>query len=294
MLFLITLYIITQSPAPESIQQPKPPKEHTIGEELITGEAEIKIADQKPYISPQVDLFTPIKEIVTLGSYILDPALFHSIDSLTIPQQFIHSSFLRIPVERSFIYGDILIFLPSFEKRVASWELVIANSLGETVRRLGQKGQPPAVITWDGKNDKGEPIATGDIYSFTFNAYDAQGNQTRISCEPQQINAIIWKQAGEWIVSVAADHLFLAGGAQLIEQATIRLDEIGNVIKERFGKEVVVYVYTEQERLSWERCRVIENELTRRLALPKEALKVVPRFIPGLKPKHSKIEIHIQ
>ncbi len=291
MSLLIILYIFSQSP--DSIPKTKPPNQHTIGEELITGEAEMKITDQKIFIAPEINPIAPIKEMLSVSSYILDPGFFHSIDSLSVPQQFTHSSFLRIPVERSFVYGDILIFLPSFESRVANWELVIANSLGETVRRLGQKGHPPALITWDGKNDKGEPIPTGDIYSFTFNAYDAQGNMTRISCEPQLINAIIWQQGDGWVASIAADHIYSTGEAQLNEQALGRLDEIANVIKERFKKEVIVYVYSEEEALSLERCRVIEKELRQRLILPKDALRVVPKFIPGLKPKHSKIEIHI-
>jgi hypothetical protein len=54
-----------------------------------------------------------------------------------------------------------------------------------------------------------------------------------------------------------------------------------------------VYVYTEQERLSTERCRVMQAELSRRMVLPSEALKVAPRFVPGLQPKLSKVEIHI-
>ncbi len=287
----LVLLIFTQ-PA-DSIKPSPPAGEHLLGEEVITAETEIKISDPKISFPPRVDPWTPIKDLMAPGNYVFDEALFKSIDSMTIPNRFMRSSFLRVPVEKSFIYGDILVFLPSFEKRVATWELVIANSLGETVRRVKQKGQPPAVITWDGRTDSGEPIATGDVYSFTFNAYDAQGNQTRIICEPQRVDAIVWQQGQEWIVSVAADRLFAANGAQLVEQAGSHLDEIANVVKERFKKEVVVYVYSEREQLATERCRVIGNELGRRMVLPKEALKVAPRFIPGLQPKHSKIEIHI-
>ncbi len=290
---LIAFYLLSQSSGANK-EVTKPQEQYKIGEEVITGEAEMKITDQKPYLLPQIDAWSPVKEMVEINTYIFDPELFRTMDSLTIPRYFIHSSFLRVPVERSYVYGDILIFLPSFEQRVASWELVIANSLGETVRRLRQKGHPPAVITWDGKDDQGNPIATGDVYSFTFNAYDAQGNQTRIPCEPQRINAILWKQGEEWILSVAAEHIFLPEGAQLVEPANSRLDEIGNVLKEKFKKEIVVYVYTEKEELSLDRCRVIEGEIKKRMVLPQEALKVVPRFIPGLQPKYSKIEIHIQ
>ena len=267
--------------------------QHAIGEEVIKGATEVKIQDMKPYFAPQIDPFSPVNELLAPESYVLDDALYHSVDSMTIPQHYAHSSYLRVPLERNFIYGDMMVFLPSFEQRVTTWDLVVSNSLGETVRRVTRKGQPPAVITWDGKTDSGEPIAPGEVYSFTFNAYDAQGNQTRIPGTPQRVNGMVQQIGDEWVVSIAADQLFAEGGAQLLEQAGPRLDETANIVKEKFKKQVVVYVYTEQEQLSAERCRVMQAELSRRMVLPNEALKVAPRFVPGLQPKLSKVEIHV-
>lgn len=268
--------------------------QHAIGEEVIKGETEVKIQDMKPYFAPQIDPFSPVNGLLVPDNYVLDDALYHSVDSMTIPQQFGHSSYLRVPIERNFIYGDMMVFLPSFEQRVTTWELVVSNSLGETVRRVARKGQPPAVIAWDGKTDAGEPVAPGEVYSFTFNAYDAQGNQTRIPGSPQRVNALVQQIGDEWVISIAADQLFSEGGVQLLEQAGPRLDEAANIIKEKFKKQVVVYVYTEQEQLSAERCRVMQDELSRRMVLPGGALKVAPRFVLGLQPKLSKIEIHVQ
>ena len=267
--------------------------QHAIGEEVIKGETEVRIQDMKPYFAPQIDPFSPVNDLLAPENYVVDDALYHSVDSMTIPQQFVHSSYLRVPIERDFIYGDMMVFLPSFEQRVANWELVVSNSLGETVRRVARKGQPPAVIAWDGKTDNGEPIAPGEVYSFTFNAYDAQGNQTRIPGTPQRVNGMVQQIGDEWVISVAADQLFAEGSTQLLEQAGPRLDETANTVKEKFRKQVVVYVYTEQERLSAERCRAMQAELSRRMVLPGEALKVAPRFVPGLQPKLSKIEIHV-
>jgi hypothetical protein len=267
--------------------------QHAIGEEVIKGETEVKIEDVKPFSPPQIDPFTPVNALLAPESYVLDDALYRSVDSMTIPQYFAHSSYLRIPTERNFIYGDMMVFLPAFEQRVANWDLEMSNSLGETVRRIAHKGQPPAVITWDGKTDAGEPIAPGEVYSFTFNAYDVQGNQTRIPGTPQRVNGVVQEIGEEWVVAVAADQIFSEGGAQLLDQAAPRLDEAANVVKEKFKKQVVVYVYTEQERLSAERCRVVEAELTRRVVLPAGTLSVVPRFVPGLQPKLSKVEIRI-
>jgi len=288
---LITALLFAQ--LPDSVQ-PRPANEHALGEELITGEAELKITDQKIYFPPQIDPWSAVQDLLTPGSYVFDQGLLKTIDSLTIPQHFIKSSFLRVPVEKTFIYGELLVFLPKFEKRVSAWELVIANSLGEPVRRVREKGPPPAVIAWDGRTDRGEPIAIGDIYSFTFNAFDAQGNQTRINCEPQKLNAVVWDEKNEWVAAITADMLFISDGAQLNAEAGARLDEIANIIKEHFKKEAVVYVYSEIEKLANERCRVLETELTRRVVFPPDGFKVAPRFIPGLQPKLSRIEIHIR
>ncbi len=290
---VILVFAILFVQLPDSTESPRPVSEHTLGEELITEEAELKINDPKYFYPASFDPWAPINDLLVSDSYIFDDALLRSIDSMTVPQRFIRPSFLRVPVERSFIYGDVLVFLPKFEKRVATWELVIANSLGETVRRIREKGHPPAVITWDGRNDNSEPVMTGETYSFTFYAYDAQGNQTRISCEPQRISAIVWQEKNGWVASIAADMVFEPEGRGLRADANSRLDEIANLIKERFKKEVVIYVYTEKEKLSSDRCRMIEAEIKKRVVLPKDALKVAPRFIPGLQPKHSKIEIYI-
>ena len=280
-------------PESTTVQASKNGDQHAIGEEVIKGETEVKIEDMKPFSPPQIDPFSPVNELLAPESYVLDDALYHSLDSMTIPQYFAHSSYLRIPTERNFIYGDMMVFLPAFEQRVANWDLEVSNSLGETVRRIARKGQPPAIITWDGKTDAGEPIDPGEVYSFTFNAYDAQGNQTRIPGTPQRVNGVVQEVGDEWVVAIAADQIFTEGGAQLLQQAAPRLDEAANVVKERFKKQVVVYVYTEQERLSAERCRVVEVELGSRVVLPAGALSVVPRFVPGLQPKFSKIEIRI-
>jgi hypothetical protein len=303
MSLLLAVLLLAQTPAPAADEAaaepettaaaPKSGDSHGLGEEVITGQVDVKIDDPKFFFAPRIDPFSPIDDLLAPESYVFDEALYRSVDSMTIPHHFVRSSYLRVPVERDFIYNDIMVFLPSFESRVATWELVVSNSLGETVRRVVQKGQPPALISWDGRTDDGEAIVTGEIYSFTFNAYDAQGNQTRIPGSPQRINAMVFKQADEWVVSIAADQIFGEGTVMLVEDAPPRLDEAVNIVKERFRKEVVVYVYTELEKLSADRCAVIKDEIRRRIVLPAEAIKVAPRFVPGLKPKFSKIEIHV-
>jgi flagellar motor protein MotB len=268
--------------------------QHEIGEEVITGQAQMTIDDGKIYTTPLIDPFEPLQDLLKSDKYVFDDKFYDEIDRLTIPNQFLHSSYLRLPVEQEIITGDVLLFLPKFETNVADWELVVTNSLGATVRRITKKGSPPALISWDGRTDNGEMLITGEVYNFTFYAYDALGNQTRINGKPQRISGIVYQERGEWIITIAGEVIFNRGNSEFTDQARQRINEVANIVKEKFKNQVIIYVYTENEPLSQARCNILQKEIASRIVLPKEALAIVPRFIPGLQPKFSKIEIHIR
>lgn len=55
-----------------------------------------------------------------------------------------------------------------------SWKLEILNKSDEVVRTFGGKGQPPAHIQWDGKDETGLPLADGE-YRYRLQVNDADG-----------------------------------------------------------------------------------------------------------------------
>ena len=55
-----------------------------------------------------------------------------------------------------------------------SWTLEILNKSDEVVRSFGGKGQPPAHIQWDGKDETGLPLADGE-YRYRLVVNDADG-----------------------------------------------------------------------------------------------------------------------
>ncbi len=54
------------------------------------------------------------------------------------------------------------------------WSLALVNKSGETVRRFGGKGTPPAHLLWDGKDESGLPLADG-MYRYRLVVHDAEG-----------------------------------------------------------------------------------------------------------------------
>jgi hypothetical protein len=283
--FLIALFLIMQETGKS---------EHEIGEEVIKGEAEIKIEDTKIYLEPQFEPFAPLDSIISQEQYIFDEKLYATIDALNTPILYLHSEYLRIPIWSKLMYGSIALFIPKFEKTVSSWELVITDANGEIVRRYTGRGLPPSSISWDGRTDEQEMCNMGEVYNYVFTAFDAIGNSTRITGRPYKFNGIVYDEKETKIIAIGADVLFNKNSSILTPDAETYIDEVANLIKENFKREVVVYSYSESEPLAKSRGDIIMNEIVKRTVLPKESIKTAPRFIPGLKPKYSKIEIVIQ
>uniref|UniRef100_A0A7C4TGM3 Uncharacterized protein n=1 Tax=candidate division WOR-3 bacterium TaxID=2052148 RepID=A0A7C4TGM3_UNCW3 len=267
--------------------------EHEIGEEVIKGELKMKITEPKIFLSPSINGFAPLDSILSEERYIFDEKLYATIDALNTPILYLHSEYLRVPLVTRLMYGSIALFIPKFEKAVSSWELLITNSNGEVVRRYAQRGLPPPSITWDGKTDSGEMCNMGEVYNYVFTAFDALGNPTRITGRSYKFNGIVYDEKGNKIIAISSGALFNSNSAALSAEAGEYIDEVANIIKEKFKKEVVVYSYSESESLAKSRGETIMSEIIKRVVLPGEAIKTAPRFIPGLLPKYSKIEIVI-
>ncbi|MEO0102475.1 MAG: FlgD immunoglobulin-like domain containing protein [candidate division WOR-3 bacterium] len=271
----------------------KAKRPYEIGEEVIRGEKPYLITERKIFAAPRFNPFLLIEERLKPAGYIYDEKLYYTIDSLTIPSLFISSNYLRVPVKKRFIYGDVLILFPHFERTVTSWRLIIFDSQGEEVKRMEKRGMPPATVIWDGRKNTGEVITPGEIYSFSFSAYDAIGNETKIFGEPLKIPGIFYEEKGEKIIAIAAREVFQEGGQELTPQAKEILDEAANLVKENFKKEITCFVYSHKEELLPGWVEIMEKELQKRILLPKGAIATTPRFLPGLAPKYSKIEIII-
>lgn len=267
---------------------------HDIGEEVIKGETEMKIQDRKIELDPELKPFAPLDSIISQEKYIFDEKLYATIDALNTPILYLHSEYLRVPLISRMMYGSIALFVPRFEKTVASWELLIIDTNGDVVRKYAERGLPPPSISWDGRTEKGDMCNMGEVYNYVFTAFDAVGNPTRISGRSYKFSGIVYDEQKTKIIAIAANAIFSGSSAGFNEEAVAYLDEVANIIKDNFKKEVVVFSYSQSESLAKSRGSAVLNEIIERVVLPEEAIKTAPRFIAGLEPKYSKIEIVIQ
>lgn len=83
---------------------------------------------------------------------------------------------LAHPWLRQFREGSVARFHPQLDD-VSSWQLVIADSKGDTVRVFRGKGSLPKEISWNGVYDSGELALPGLVYSYVLTAKDKAGNR---------------------------------------------------------------------------------------------------------------------
>jgi hypothetical protein len=97
-------------------------------------------------------------------------------------------------------HADPEVFSPTGEKAVTkislnaktkaaaeSWSLEIVNKTGETVRRFGGPGLPPAHVLWDGKDETGMPVADG-VYTYHLTVKDTDGRVLNASTRKVEIS----------------------------------------------------------------------------------------------------------
>lgn len=274
----------------------KPKSEHELQAEYIKGEAAVKIQETKFFISPPINPEGLIDSVLGQERYIFDDKLYSMIDELNSPILYLHSEYLRVPLvpKNELVKGNLRLFLPRFEKAMSSWELVITDSRGEVMRRFAGRSDPPTAIQWDGRKDNNQMVNPGELYMYTFKAFDALQNETRLpGPSPIKIYGIIYQEGRNWIASVAGDAIFLRGTANLTSSALDYIEQLANTIKEKCKNEAVIYSYTESEPLSTARCEILKKQIGLKVVLPPDGLKTAPRFVSGLEPKFSKVEIVI-
>ena len=81
------------------------------------------------------------------------------------------------------VNGDLAIYLFAMDETpITGWRIEIQESLPPYLLFHEWKGQgkPPEMISWNGKNAKGELVLAATDYLFVFSVSNAQGNSTTI------------------------------------------------------------------------------------------------------------------
>ena len=154
---------------------------------------------------------------------------------------------------------------------VASWQLAVVNSKGETVFARDGSGAPPEVIEWDGVRDNGKLISGNEVYNYQLTLSSAEGQALTSSKRLFGVNR------RNSVSLHLAGGAFITGAHELTQKAQALLTETAEAIRAYPDETIVISGHTDSVgteesnmALADRRARSAFNFLTTTESIPAE------------------------
>ena len=181
--------------------------------------------------------------------------------------------------------GEGVVFTPVAQGnlKMARWTLkVYAEKQEDPLRELAGEGNPPAAISWDGKDRDGKDVEGGKIYRAVFTAVAAVGTEENAESAPLQsdFGAYTGKQA---LTMNLVRVMFEPNSADLSEEAKKSLADAANTIHQYqndylirvFGHCDISEATGKATELSRERAEKVGSYLIQQGKIPGEKIQTV-------------------
>ncbi len=235
-------------PAPAASGGSQSNSQGAISEE-IKGEIKESLDIQKP--PPSIDL--DIKEIIESGTAQTDHVLQ---ETRPIPSDEDFNHYANLDSNQIMKAWKPLIPEPplvSFKPGLSTlatkrWEFRVSDQSGERVKVIEGKGVPPREINWDGRNERGEYISVGTLYSYQFLTFDEHENVHTFPGDPFQLDALMYKQKNRISIEIAVNKLFQENSAELKPTIQGIWDRAIDVIRENSSHPISLEMYADNAK----------------------------------------------
>lgn len=128
--------------------------------------------------------------------------------------------------------------------RVTSWELSIAGTSGKVVRKLSGTTFPE-LITWDGKDESGEVVPGGDVFTAKLKGKDKSGKDFESNPDQTESEIEIVDLGGGKLSFKMSTFQFDIGKADLKPASYVLLDRVGAILKKYAWYTVAIQGHTD-------------------------------------------------
>jgi len=172
-------------------------KNPDLGTEVVTAKIDVEFKPMAFYY--EIDPYLPIKVLLQESGFILDPELGKQVEKAVALSTFMADpELLRKPVFVPDLYDldhqQLSLDVARYqEKGIVGWEIQILDMGGMTYATLTGKGVLPASVGWNGRNDNGEIISVGDVYTYNVRLTTKDGATIRKGGGTIDVNGIAYE-----------------------------------------------------------------------------------------------------
>ncbi len=282
------------SPTPDTSQ---PSQQKVLGVEEVKAKAMFRIEDaKKPPLDAVPDPWNPIDSVLTKRertvTFEANPLIEQALNrSVTF-----RSPVLKVPIFHPKIQQGIRIALPLPTQetgRIDHWRVEIVNSLGIPVKTIEGKGRVPEAIEWDGSVGKDGWAIPGEPYAYRLTVYAKDGASRTFLGKAFKIQGLLATDPEGVRVRVSLSQLFGTGSAALTPQGDTLLQEIWNLLKDRWGRPFSIRLYMKDPGLIEARRKAIMRHLQAHMAVDPASVNFEPHPLTG-NPIYEMMEVVIQ
>lgn len=197
-------------------------EESELPEVVIKGEDVLKLKSTKPRLEIPLEQNRPLLENLKTEKEILlkkpsgwEKQTYDSLPELTESPQVIIPRTHHLRGEKICSFHPLMdlqsIFKepnPKKAKKLARWELMIADDSGQTFRKYAGQGLPPETISFDGLDENGKVLEVGYSYSTILRYYDSAGKLHTAVGNPFVIPALAHQEPKGFFINLEFKMLY--------------------------------------------------------------------------------------
>ena len=154
------------------------------------------------------------------------------------------------------------------------WQLTITDFRGSPCRNYEGGGEPPRMVSWDGKTDSGEMLRVGYPYAYVFTTTDKGTNTYNYAGESFRLPALDYREDGDRVLELAGGELFARRESELTGSGEGWLVRAADEIRRHPYSPVRVVVTAEAVDLAEQRAQTVAHFLADSMILPREQVEI--------------------
>jgi hypothetical protein len=158
------------------------------------------------------------------------------------------------------------------EKPSRDWTFSIIDQAGATVYKQDGKGNPPALLTWDGKDSVRDHVAVDTVYIPQLSTTDKDGYRHTYMGQPVQLSALTYQQSGKTVIELSTKRLFQDKKPDLSKEAPALLDKVCDVVREHAQLPFAIQPYDNDAELAQTRQQSLVKYFSEKLYIPEKQI----------------------
>jgi len=154
------------------------------------------------------------------------------------------------------------------DKPAKEWTFSIIDQSGNTVSQQTGKGEPSAVLYWNGDDSQRGSAAVDTVYIPQLAISDKDGYHHTYMGQPVQFSSIIFKEAGKTVMELSSKRLFQDNKADFTKEAFTLLDKICDEIREDARLPFAIQPYEQDADLARSRQQAVAKYFEKALDIP--------------------------